>query len=198
MRKASTTFRHGFIPIFRNHVFLHSISPKRKRPAGLSVPARRFLFFIAFQSVTNAVQACRCSSSTGGTAAVGGKRLPPSGGSCRRRRLMRGDTALQCATHPKGFPLWGKLSPKVTDEGNTALRPVSHNTSSERPSGAHLPLKGKALKVRSSSRVKRLPPLEEAFSLWSNDLRACAGGGNGRLLRPAHGDRPEVRQRREL
>ena len=36
----------------------------------------------------------------------------------------------------QGFPLRGKLSPKVTDEGEICI------TSSDRPSGGHLPLIG--------------------------------------------------------
>ena len=52
-----------------------------------------------------------------------------------RRRCAGGRNAPS-----QGFPLWGKLSAQPTDEGNAA----THATSSDRPSGGHLPLKGKA------------------------------------------------------
>ena len=65
------------------------------------------------------------------------KSLRGRGGVCPARGFMV-ITTLR-VNRPKGFPLWGKLSPKVTDEGATAghlplIRRVPR----------HLPPKGKA------------------------------------------------------
>ena len=39
---------------------------------------------------------------------------------CADPRKLRGSALLFLLRHKKGFPLWGKLSPQVTDEGEIA------------------------------------------------------------------------------
>ena len=99
------------------------------------------------------------------------KSLRGRGGACP----ARGFTVITTlrVNRPKGFPLWGKLSPKVTDEGATAghlplIRRVPR----------HLPPKGKAY---ARLHNKKPPPLRgdgsgsHTFAYAKSGIKQCPG-----------------------
>ena len=79
-----------------------------------------------------------CPAGWGHPALRGNKKLSRGrGGACPARDKTSAQNLR--VTRPKGFPLWGKLSPQVTDEGE----PAGHYPLIRRVP-RHLPPKGKA------------------------------------------------------